>query len=80
MMSLVGSWKNTQTTGLGRILAHGVGWAKRKVALAFKPQLSFALVDGVLQCLMPSPVGERLEVFSLDEGMPDTDPVSGSKF
>ena len=81
MSQLVGSWKNTQTTGLEPYLKHiGVGWAKRKVALAFKPQLSFALVDGVLQCLMPSPVGERLEVFSLDEEMPDTDPVSGSKF
>ena len=81
MSQLVGSWKNVHTSGLEPYLKHiGVGWAKRKVAVAFKPQLSFALVDGVLQCLMPSPVGERLERFALDEDIPDTDPVSGQLF
>ena len=52
----------------------GVGWAKRKVAVAFRPELSFAIVDGVLQVLMPSPIGERLERFPLDREEPETAP------
>ena len=75
MASFVGSWRNTQTTNLEPYLkALGVGWAKRQVAMAFKPAVSFVIVEGVLQVLMPSPIGERLERFPLDEEVPDTDP------
>ena len=75
MSEMVGTWKNIQTNNLEAYLKHmGVGWAKRKIALAFKPEPSFALVDGVLQVLMPSPIGERLERFPLDAEEQDTDP------
>ena len=57
----------------------GVGWAKRKIALAFRPELSFAVVDGVLQVLMPSPIGERLERLPIDQEVIDIDP-SGNTF
>ena len=56
MTAMVGQWKNTATSNLEPYLKSiGVSWAKRKVALAFKPELSFALVDGVLQVAMPAP-------------------------
>lgn len=56
-----------------------MGWAKRKVASAFRPELSFAIVDGILQVLMPSPIGERLETFPIGKEVTDTDP-SGKQF
>ena len=80
MSELVGAWRNTQTTNLEPFLKHiGIGWAKRKVAVAFRPELSFALVDGVLQVLMPSPIGERLERFPLGEEVPETDPCASPR-
>ena len=67
-LHLVGEWRNVQTTGLDAYLKFlGAGWAKRKVALAFRPELSFAVVDGTLQLLMPSPIGDRLEKFPFDK-------------
>ena len=40
--------------------------AKRKIANSFKPQSSWAIVDGVLQVLTPTPLGDRLETFPLN--------------
>jgi hypothetical protein len=75
MAQFVGAWRNTQIHDLEPYLKHlGVGWAKRKIATAFRPEPSFAVVDNVLQVLMPSPIGDRLERFPLDEEVPDTDP------
>ena len=44
----------------------GVNWAKRKIAASFKPETSWAVVDGALQSLMPSPLGDRLERFPMN--------------
>ena len=78
--SFVGSWRNTSTTGLEPYLKRlGVGWAKRKLALAFRPEPSFAVVDGVLQFLMSSPIGERLERMPIGEEIIDVDPT-GKEF
>ena len=51
MAAFVGAWRNTLTTNLEPYLKSiGVGWAKRKVALAFRPELSIAInADSVLQ-------------------------------
>lgn len=75
MSAFVGEWKNVKTVNLDPYLKHmGVAWAKRKLAVAFKPAVSFSIVQGVLQSLMPSPIGERLERFPLDEEVPKPDP------
>jgi hypothetical protein len=77
---LIGTWRHKATTGLEPYLKHlGVGWAKRKVALAFSPEPSFAIVDGVLQMYMASPIGERLELLPIDTEVIDTDPT-GKQF
>lgn len=75
MSAFVGEWKNVKTVNLDPYLKHmGIAWAKRKLAVAFKPTVSFSIVQGVLQSLMPSPIGERLERFPLDEEVPKPDP------
>ena len=79
-VAFVGKWKQTHCTGLEPYLKHlGVPWAKRKLAAAFSPELSFAIVDGVLQVLMPSPIGERLELLPINQEVIDVDP-SGNEF
>ena len=76
----MGEWKNSETEGLEVYLKFmGVGWAKRKVATAFRPAPVFAIVDGVLQILLTTPIGERLERLPVDEPVVDTDP-SGVEF
>ena len=45
-----------------------------QVAIAFKPELSWAIVDGSLQVMTPTPIGDRLETFRLDEATTDVDP------
>jgi hypothetical protein len=61
--------------------AAAVSWAKRKIASAFSPEPSFKIAnDGVLQCLMSTPIGDRLERFSLVTETEDADPVSGDPF
>lgn len=75
-----GGWQNTEIEGLEDYLKHlGVGWAKRKVALSFKPEASWAVVDGVLQVVTPTPIGDRLETFRLGQSEVDVDP-DGNKF
>ena len=60
---------------------YAVSWAKRKVASAFSPEPSFKIAaDGVLQVLMSTPIGDRLERFPLDAETEDADPVSGNPF
>jgi len=62
-----GHWTNVRNDNLEAYLKHiGVGWAKRKIANSFKPQSSWAIVDGVLQVLTPTPLGDRLETFPLN--------------
>mmetsp|Transcript_13435 Transcript_13435/g.34431 ORF Transcript_13435/g.34431 Transcript_13435/m.34431 type:complete len:488 (+) Transcript_13435:79-1542(+) len=79
-IAFVGNWKQSKCTGLEPYLKHlGVPWAKRKLAGAFNPELSFAVVDGVLQVLMPSPIGERLELLPINQEVIDVDP-SGNEF
>jgi len=79
-LAFVGGWKQVRVTNLDGYLKHlGVPWAKRKLAGAFKPELSFAVVDGVLQVLMPSPIGERLEKLPIGVEVIDVDP-SGNEF
>lgn len=75
-----GEWVNTETEDLDEYLQSlGVGWAKRKVATSFKPEASWAIVDGVLQVLTPTPIGDRLEAFRLGEKEADVDP-DGNRF
>eukprot|EP00966_Prymnesium_polylepis_P105744 2449130-Prymnesium_polylepis.2 len=38
-----------------------------KVAEQFKPEVSWSVVDGVLQLMMPTPLGTRLEVRDLSQ-------------
>ena len=45
-----------------------------QVALAFKPEPSWAIVDGALQVMTPTPIGDRLETFRPDESTTDVDP------
>ena len=79
-LQFCGGWQNTQIDGLEDYLKHlGVGWAKRKVALSFKPEASWAVVDGVLQVVTPTPIGDRLETFRLGESEVDVDP-DGNRF
>jgi hypothetical protein len=60
---VAGEWSNVQTKDIEPYLKHlGVGWAKRKLAASFKPEVSWAVVDGSLQMMMPTPLGDRLEV------------------
>ncbi|KOO35146.1 fatty acid-binding adipocyte [Chrysochromulina tobinii] len=74
-LAFVGSWRQVSVTNLEGYLKHlGIPWAKRKLAGAFKPELSFAIIDGVLQVLMPSPIGERLELLPLHQEVIDVDP------
>ena len=48
----------------------GVGWAERKVALAFRwPRL--AVVDGVLQVLLATPIGEQLKQLPINKDVID---------
>ena len=54
----------------------GVGWAKRKVALTFRPQGVWSRQDGVLQVTTPTPLGVRLETFPLD-GAEQADEIEG---
>ena len=62
-----GHWTNVRNDNLEAYLKHiGVGWAKRKIANLFMPQSSWAIVDGVLQVLTPTPLGDRLETFPLN--------------
>lgn len=62
-----GHWTNVRNDNLEAYLKHiGVSWAKRKIANSFKPQSSWAIVDGVLQVLTPTPLGDRLETFPLN--------------
>jgi len=75
-----GVWKNTLVEGLEPYLKHlGVGWAKRKIALAFRPEASWTLVEGTLQVITPTPIGERFESFPEDRITEDADPLSGGK-
>ena len=79
-LAFVGSWRQVSVTNLEGYLKHlGIPWAKRKLAGAFKPELSFAIIDGVLQVLMPSPIGERLELLPLHQEVIDVDPA-GNEF
>ena len=79
-LAFVGEWKSVELFNLEAYLKFlGVGWAKRKVALAFRPQPVFAVVDGVLQVLLATPIGERLERLPINEDVIDTDP-SGVEF
>ena len=71
----VGEWRNVRTTGLEAYLKHlGVSWAKRKLALAFSPQPTCTLDGGALTIRMPSPIGCRVEVFTLGVELEDEDP------
>jgi len=64
-----------RTDGLEPYLKHmGVGWAKRKIAVAYKPEASWALVSGVMQVMMVTPIGERVEKFPFDQQGLTTDP------
>uniref|UniRef100_A0A7S3EUA4 Cytosolic fatty-acid binding proteins domain-containing protein n=1 Tax=Haptolina ericina TaxID=156174 RepID=A0A7S3EUA4_9EUKA len=77
---LHGTWKNTTTQGIEGYLKHlGVAWAKRKIAASFKPETSWAVVDGTLQSLMPSPLGDRLERFPTNVEAFDSD-LDGNEF
>ena len=49
------------------------------MALSFKPEASWALVDGALQVVTPTPIGDRLETFKLGESELDVDP-DGNRF
>ena len=49
------------------------------MALSFKPEASWAVVEGVLQVVTPTPIGDRLETFKLGESEVDIDP-DGNKF
>lgn len=83
MLAMVGDWKCVATSNLDKYLKHiGVSWAKRKIAAAFSPEPSFKIDDrdGVLQCLMSTPIGDRLERFPLDSEVQDVDPVNGNTF
>jgi hypothetical protein len=74
-----GGWSNVKNDNLEAYLKHiGISWAKRKIALSFKPQSSYAVVDGVLQVMTPTPLGDRLETFPLNEEQ--TDEIEGKKF
>ena len=56
---ICGTWRCVRTDAMEPYLKHlGVGWAKRRIAIAFKPETSWALVDGTVQCLMATPIGE----------------------
>ncbi len=71
----IGEWSQTRVDNLDEYLkALGTSWAKRKIAGAFKPDSSWAIVDGVLQVLTPTPIGNRLERFVLSEPQQDADP------
>ena len=76
----MGDWRNLESEGVGSYLkALGVSWAKRKIAEQFKPEVSWAVVDGVLQLIMPTPLGTRLERFPTDEAVVEADP-DGNEF
>jgi len=80
LMALAGEWKNVQSDNVGNYLKHlGVGWAKRKVAEQFKPEVSWSVVDGVLQLMMPTPLGTRLERFPMHHKVIEADP-DGNEF
>ena len=71
----LGSWRNISTTGLdGYLRGLGVSWPERQLATRFRPQLSFSLVDGALQVLFPSPIGNRVEVLPIDKEVMERDP------
>ena len=79
--AFVGLWQNVRTDNLEEYLKHiGIGWAKRKLAVGFKPVGSWGIVDGVLQVMVPTPLGDRLETFPLAVTLPTTDPDSGRAF
>ena len=75
--AFVGEWSNTSTNNLEPYLKSiGVSWAKRKIAVAFKPVLTFDFdQSGVLQVRMPSPIGERVEIFPMNAEVPVSDPL-----
>ena len=51
--AFVGLWQNVRTDNLEEYLKHiGIGWAKRKLAVGFKPVGSWGIVDGVLQLVV----------------------------
>ncbi|KAL1510299.1 hypothetical protein AB1Y20_006619 [Prymnesium parvum] len=78
--SIVGDWKNSVTLNIDAYLKHlGVAWAKRKIAASFKPETSWRVVNGALQSLMPSPLGDRLERFPTDASLIDSD-LDGNEF
>ena len=79
-MSVVGTWRQSHAEGVGGYLKYlGVGWAKRKLAEQFKPEASWAVVGGSLQQLLPTPLGTRLERFSVHEPVVESDP-DGNEF
>jgi hypothetical protein len=70
-----GTWRCVRTDGLEPYLKHmGVGWAKRKIAVAYKPEASWALVAGVVQAMMVTPIGTRVEKFPFDQQGATMDP------
>ena len=76
-VAFCGSWSNVSNDNLEPYLKHiGVGWAKRKVALTFRPQGVWSRQDGVLQVTTPTPLGVRLEMFPLD-GAEQADEIEG---
>lgn len=75
--SFLGEWRNVHSSNLEAFLKKvGVSWAKRKVALAFKPEVAFSMgATGMLHLKMPSPIGDRHESFPLDRKVDDVDPL-----